>query len=64
MPHDRFEPIADDVRVMRPFSKRTPLVTASDDLLNIAGGAKLVEWFSRVPHFHDAELLELKLCGN
>lgn len=32
-------------------------MTTHDDLLSIAGGAELVEWFSRIPHFHDAEVL-------
>lgn len=32
-------------------------------LLDIPGGDALVEWFGRVPRFHDAELLEINVSG-
>jgi hypothetical protein len=29
----------------------------------VPGGPTLIEWFGRVPHFHDAELLEINLAS-
>lgn len=29
---------------------------------SIAGGSELLQWFGRVPSFHDAEILSLSLC--
>lgn len=31
---------------------------------NVPGGQALIEWFGRVPRFHDAELQEIKLASN
>lgn len=36
-------------------------VGASDPILEVPGGKELVEWFGRVPRFHDAEILRLSL---
>jgi hypothetical protein len=32
-------------------------------LHDIPGGEALLDWFGRVPHFHDAELLEISFFG-
>jgi hypothetical protein len=31
---------------------------------SIPGGQALIEWFGRVPHFHDAQLREINLVGD
>jgi hypothetical protein len=33
-------------------------------LNNLPGGQALIEWFGRVPRFHDAELQEIRLASN
>jgi hypothetical protein len=33
-------------------------------LQKIPGGQALYDWFGRVPHFHDAEVLEISLSSN
>lgn len=33
-------------------------------LAAVPGGQALIDWFGRVHHFHDAELLEVKLVSN
>jgi len=39
------------------------MMTAESTLRDIPGGDALVEWFGRVPSFHDAELLEIVLSN-
>ena len=37
----------------------------TESVLNdIPGGQALIEWFGRVPRFHDAELQEIRLASN
>lgn len=39
------------------------MTTPTSILHDIPGGEALVEWFGRVPRFHDAELLEIIFSG-
>lgn len=38
-------------------------MTSEATLRELPGGDALLDWFGRVPHFHDAYLLEMRLDG-
>lgn len=38
-------------------------MTADNTLLDVPGANALIEWFGRVPRFHDAHLLEITLSS-
>jgi hypothetical protein len=38
-------------------------MTSESTLRDISGGKALFDWFGRVPHFHDAEVLEITLSN-
>lgn len=39
-------------------------MSSTSVLSDIPGGKSLLEWFGRIPRFHDAKLLEISFCGN
>ena len=38
-------------------------MTSEETLRSIPGGQALFDWFGRVPHFHDANVLEISLAS-